>query len=153
MIEGSPEEALGLYIWRLHSHKHIFQHKTSSNSAKWVNFFGKICNFLAWMVAILENGRHFEILRGTRYFLNMGPKRDTIANVGACITIWKIVSVICFTIDRCGIRNKTHTWIYNFLKYCKQRVVIGGEHSTWTHVFFRCTPRHSTRPVTLSHLC
>ena len=28
------------------------------------------------MVAILENGRHFEILRGTRYFLNEGLKRD-----------------------------------------------------------------------------
>ena len=39
------------------------------------------------MAAILENGRHFEILRGTRYFLNKGPKRDTHANVGACITI------------------------------------------------------------------
>ena len=37
-------------------------------------------------------------------------------------------------LDRYGIRNKTHTWISNFLKYRKQRVVIGGEHSTWTHV-------------------
>ena len=27
-----------------------------------------------------------------------------------------------------------HTWISNFLKYRKQRVVIGGEHSTWTQV-------------------
>ena len=26
------------------------------------------------MVAILENGRHFEILRGTRYFLNKAPR-------------------------------------------------------------------------------
>ncbi len=34
-----------------------------------------------------------------------------------------------------------HTWIYNFLKYCKQRVVIGGEHSTWTHVFFQVYPK------------
>ena len=49
------------------------------------------------MVPILENGRHFEILRETRYFLNKAPKRDTHANVGACITIWKIVSVICPT--------------------------------------------------------
>ena len=39
------------------------------------------------MVAILENGRHFDILRGTRYFLYKGPKRDTHAYVGACITI------------------------------------------------------------------
>ena len=30
---------------------------------------------------------HFEILHGTRHFLNKGPKRDTHANVGACITI------------------------------------------------------------------
>ena len=51
------------------------------------------------MVAILENGRHFEILRGTRYFLNKGPKSDTHAKFGACITIWKIVSVICPTIE------------------------------------------------------
>ena len=35
---------------------------------------------------------------------------------------------------RYGIRNKTHNWISNFLKYRKQRVVIGGEHSTWTQV-------------------
>ena len=42
------------------------------------------------MVAILENGRHFEIVRGTRYFLNMGPKRDTHANVGACITFERL---------------------------------------------------------------
>ena len=33
-----------------------------------------------------------------------------------------------------GIRNKTHNWISNFLKYRKQRVVIGGEHTTWTQV-------------------
>ena len=37
-------------------------------------------------------------------------------------------------LDRYGIRNKTHTWISNFLKYRKQRAVIGGEHSTWTQV-------------------
>ena len=37
-------------------------------------------------------------------------------------------------LDRYGIRNKTHTWISKFLKYRKQRVVIGGEHSTWTQV-------------------
>ena len=35
-------------------------------------------------------------------------------------------------LNRYGIRNKTHNWISNFLKYRKQRVVIGGEHSTWT---------------------
>ena len=37
-------------------------------------------------------------------------------------------------LDRYGNRNKTHTWISNFLTYRKQRVVIGGEHSTWTQV-------------------
>ena len=37
-------------------------------------------------------------------------------------------------LDRYGIRNKTQTWIYNFLNYRKQRVVIGGENSTWTQV-------------------
>ena len=37
-------------------------------------------------------------------------------------------------LDRYGIRNKTQTCISNFLKYRKQRVVIGGEHSTWTEV-------------------
>ena len=36
--------------------------------------------------------------------------------------------------NRYCIRNKTHNWISNFLKYRKQRVVIGGEHSTWTQV-------------------
>ena len=33
-----------------------------------------------------------------------------------------------------GIRSKTYTWISNFLENRKQRVVIGGEHSTWTQV-------------------
>ena len=42
------------------------------------------------MVAILGNGRHFENLRGTRYFLNTGPNRDTHANVGACITVERL---------------------------------------------------------------
>ena len=42
-------------------------------------------------------------------------------------------------LDRYGIRNKTHTWISNFLKYRKQRVVIGGEHSTWTQVMSAMT--------------
>ena len=37
-------------------------------------------------------------------------------------------------LDRYGIRYKTHTWISNFIKYRKQRVAIGGEHSTWTEV-------------------
>ena len=37
-------------------------------------------------------------------------------------------------LNRYGIRNKTHNWISNFFKYRKQRVVIGGEHSTWTQV-------------------
>ena len=62
------------------------------------------------MVAISENGRHFEILRGTRYFLNKGPKRDTHANFGACITIWKIVSVICPTKEQCHILTCEKNW-------------------------------------------
>ena len=37
-------------------------------------------------------------------------------------------------LNRYGIRNKNHNCISNFLKYRKQRVVIGGEHSTWTQV-------------------
>ena len=37
-------------------------------------------------------------------------------------------------LNRYGIRNKTYNWISNFLKYRKQSVVIGGEHSTWTQV-------------------
>ena len=37
-------------------------------------------------------------------------------------------------LNRYGIGNKTHNWISNFLKYRKQGVVIGGEHSTWTQV-------------------
>ena len=37
-------------------------------------------------------------------------------------------------LNRYVIRNKTHNWISNFLKYRKQIVVIGGEHSTWTQV-------------------
>ena len=43
-------------------------------------------------------------------------------------------NILLNKLDRYGIRNKTHTWISNFLKYRKQRVVIGGEHSTWTQV-------------------
>ena len=37
-------------------------------------------------------------------------------------------------LNRYGIRKKTHTWISNFLKYCKHRVVSGGEHSILAHV-------------------
>ena len=37
-------------------------------------------------------------------------------------------------LNRYGIRNKTHNWISNFLKYRKQRVVIGRERFTWTQV-------------------
>ena len=37
-------------------------------------------------------------------------------------------------LNRYGIHNNTHTWISNFLKCRKQRVVVGGEHSTWTNV-------------------
>ena len=37
-------------------------------------------------------------------------------------------------LSKLNIRNKTHNCISNFLKYRKQRVVIGGEHSTWTQV-------------------
>ena len=35
---------------------------------------------------------------------------------------------------RYGIHNKTYTWISGFLKHRVQRVVVGGEHSTWTDV-------------------
>ncbi len=37
-------------------------------------------------------------------------------------------------LSKLNIRNKTHNCISNFLKYRKQSVVIGGEHSTWTQV-------------------
>jgi hypothetical protein len=37
-------------------------------------------------------------------------------------------------LNRYGIRNKTHAWITSFLKSRKQRVVVGGEHSSWTEV-------------------
>lgn len=37
-------------------------------------------------------------------------------------------------LDHYGVRNKTYTWIANFLKCRKQRVVVGGEHSAWTDV-------------------
>ena len=43
-------------------------------------------------------------------------------------------NILLNKLNRYGIRNKTHNWISNFLKYRKQRVVIGGEHSTWTQV-------------------
>ena len=43
-------------------------------------------------------------------------------------------NILLNKLDRYGIRNNIHTWISNFLKYRKQRVVIGGEHSTWTQV-------------------
>jgi len=33
-----------------------------------------------------------------------------------------------------GINNKTHAWISSFLRGRVQRVVVGGEHSTWTDV-------------------
>ena len=59
-------------------------------------------------------------------------------------------------LNRYGIRNKTHNWISNFLKYRKQRVVIGGDHTLHmdtSHLhYFRCTSRESTRSVTFSHL-
>ena len=50
------------------------------------------------------------------------------------LTLCHITDLLLNKLDRYGIRNKTHTWISNFLKYRKQRVVIGGEHSTWTQV-------------------
>ena len=37
-------------------------------------------------------------------------------------------------LNRYANRNKTPTWISNFLKYRKQRVVTDWEHSTWTEV-------------------
>ncbi len=43
-------------------------------------------------------------------------------------------NILLNKLNRYGIRDKTHNWISNFLKYRKQRVVIGGEHSTWTQV-------------------
>ena len=39
-----------------------------------------------------------------------------------------------FKLTRLGIKNQTHRWISNFLKHRAQRVVVGGEHSTWTEV-------------------
>ena len=33
-----------------------------------------------------------------------------------------------------GIQNKTLSWISNFLRHRSQRVVVGGEHSSWTDV-------------------
>ena len=49
-------------------------------------------------------------------------------------------------LNRYGIRNKTHNCISNFLKYRKQRVVIGGEHTTWTS-HCRCTSRTVLGPL------
>ena len=37
-------------------------------------------------------------------------------------------------LKRYGINTKMLTWIANFLKHRKQRVVVGGEHSAWTDV-------------------
>lgn len=37
-------------------------------------------------------------------------------------------------LTRYGIHNKTHAWISSFLKHRVQRVVVGGEHSTWADV-------------------
>ena len=33
-------------------------------------------------------------------------------------------------LNRCGVRNKTHIWIFNFFYYRKQKVVIGENTST-----------------------
>ena len=41
---------------------------------------------------------------------------------------------LLFKLNRYGIQNNTHRWISNFLRHCVQRVVVGGEHSTWTDV-------------------
>ena len=41
---------------------------------------------------------------------------------------------LLFKLTRLGIKNQTHRWISNFLKHRAQRVVVGGEHSTWTDV-------------------
>ena len=41
---------------------------------------------------------------------------------------------LLFKLNRYGIQNNTHRWISNFLKHRVQRVVVGGEHSTWTDV-------------------
>ena len=41
---------------------------------------------------------------------------------------------LLFKLNRYGIQNNTHRWISNFLRHLVQRVVVGGEHSTWTDV-------------------
>ena len=37
-------------------------------------------------------------------------------------------------LNRYGIQNRTHAWMSSFLKHRVQRVVVGGEHSTWAEV-------------------
>ena len=39
-----------------------------------------------------------------------------------------------FKLNGYDIQNNTHRWINNFLRHRVQRVVVGGEHSTWTDV-------------------
>jgi len=37
-------------------------------------------------------------------------------------------------LKRSDINNKTHTWISKFLTHHEQKVVVSGEHSSWTHI-------------------
>ena len=58
-----------------------------------------ICQiYLKSMSAILENGRHFEILHGKRYFLSQYLIKNHHTNFGACIRKWTIFAFICPTI-------------------------------------------------------
>ena len=41
--------------------------------------------FMSIVAAILENGRHFENLRGYRYFLKEGPLKYIQSNFGASV--------------------------------------------------------------------
>ena len=55
-------------------------------------------------------------------------------------------------LNRYGIRKKTHNWISNILKYRKLRVVIGGEHSTWTQVISGVPQGTELGPLVFFHL-
>ena len=47
------------------------------------------------MVAILENGRHLDFLRGQRQFLTQQTKESICAKFHGCITNRSILGVFC----------------------------------------------------------
>ena len=67
----------------------------SLKSVTYVRIYAQNRIFLLEMVAILENGSHFEFLRGERVFTKLNDMTNIHAKFHACITKNMIFALIC----------------------------------------------------------